>query len=195
MCRNPVSTMEHETQSESAKTTPTFYISIFPCNMPRSQRKPRHSLSTEPDHATTAMVIGLGVTNSLLLPVLGLCFPAFGDFLFQSAGLHCCIVLFVGILALMTLLIGFSVHRVRKLVVIGVLGIAATLVPLLPWFDGCCSIYKAVSAESGQVIQASTFAFPLLTLAGHAASSVAVELNRRLLMQRHRQGTSQRKSK
>lgn len=154
--------------------------------MPRSKRKVGHSLSTEPDHVTTVVVIGLGVINALFLPVLGLSYPPFGEFLSRSVGLHWCIVLFAGMLALMTLFIGVSVHRVQKPVVIGLLGVAATIVPLLPWFDGCCSIYRAASSEEGQISWPSVLTFPLLTLAGHVATSVAVESNRQLLMRKYR---------
>lgn len=161
--------------------------------MPRSKRKVGHSLSTEPDHATAAVVIGLGIINALLLPVLGLVFPSFGEFLSLSVGLHWCLVLFAGMLALLTLWVGVSVHRVRKPVVIGLLGIAATFVPLLPWFDGCCSIYRAASSEDGQISWPSVLVFPILTLAGHIASSLAVESNRRLLMQKSRPASSQQK--
>ncbi|MBL6704893.1 MAG: MerC domain-containing protein [Planctomycetaceae bacterium] len=162
--------------------------------MPRSKRKVRHTLSATPDPATAAMVVGLGVTNSLLLPVLGLTFPSFGDFLFRSVGLHWCLVLFAGTLTLMTILIGVSVHGVRKPLMIGLIGTIATIVPVLPWFDGCCAIYQAASADSGQVFRTGTFVFPLLTLAGHTATSIAVESNRRLLMRIQRRGASRRKS-
>ncbi len=162
--------------------------------MPRSQRKPRYSLSTAPDHATTAVVIGMGVVNAVLLPVLGLCLPAFGEFLFRSVGLHRCIVLLAGALTLLLVFTGVTVHRDRRPVAIGLIGFAATIVPVLPWFDGCCAIYRAASADSGQVALAGTFVFPLLTLAGHTATSIAVESNRRLLMRIQCRGASRRKS-
>ena len=149
----------------------------------QSLRKLHHLVSAEPDHATTALVIAVGFLNALLLPTLGLLIPSVGQFLSRSVTLHRCLVLLACGLATLLVLVGVSVHRNRSVVVIGLLGALSSLIPVLPWVNGCCALYQSETTANYQGLQLLDVAYPMLTLTGHGAMSIAAEINRRLLVQ------------